>query len=104
MSGRKSKQSGVRVSGPISPKQAQSGAAIPEVVFDVLNALLSKGATVITQKEVVRLLVAKGVSRHKIFEEHYLDFEGAYRKKGWEVYYDKPGYNETYDAYWRFSR
>ena len=71
---------------------------------DVVNALLSKGQTTIKQTEVVRLIEASGVKRTTIFEDHYLDFEDAYRSRGWTVEYDKPGYNESGEPVWRFSR
>ena len=37
-----------------------------------------------------------------LYEKHYLDVEDAYRKRGWIVDYDKPAYNETYDAFFEF--
>ncbi len=95
---------GGTVSGPITPDEANVGHCIPSVVFDVVNTLLSRGSTVLTQSEVVRLIEASGIRRHDIFDNHYLDFEEAYRAKGWSVVYDKPGFNETYEACWRFSR
>ncbi len=92
------------MSGPISPDEAKQGHSIPSVVFDVVNTLLSRGARNIKQSEVVRLIEASGIERSVIFENHYLDFEDAYRANGWSVEYDRPGFNETYDACWVFSR
>lgn len=42
--------------------------------------------------------------RGDVFERGYLDIEETYRKAGWSVVYDKPGYNETYDAFYTFTR
>ncbi len=38
------------------------------------------------------------------FQYAYLDaMERCFRDAGWKVEYDKPGYNESYDAFFRFS-
>ena len=42
------------------------------------------------------------ISRRGIFDLGYLDIEDLYTK--WNVEYDKPGYNESYQAYFIFSR
>jgi len=112
---------------PITPKEAMTSKAnsIPPEVFDAFNELLEarSGPTApirvyITQNEVVEIIIRKillnaphdagGQSaaeavRAKIFSEHWLDVEDAYRKAGWTVRYDKPGYNESYDANFTFS-
>jgi hypothetical protein len=98
------------MSGPISPKQAKVAheSDIPDVVFDVFNTFLTsysggRTSVVISQKAVVEALIAKGLERDKIFAKRWLDIEPYYRKKGWAVVYDLPGYNETYDPSWEFS-
>lgn len=40
----------------------------------------------------------------RMFELHWMDFEDIYRKKGWKVEYDKPGYNESYEAFFVFKK
>jgi hypothetical protein len=45
-----------------------------------------------------------GVSRQEVFDNQWLDIEDIYREAGWKVSYDKPAYNETYKAYFTFSR
>lgn len=93
---------------PISPAEAQIAqkVAIPEVVFDVVNELLTQRANdkviIIKQDEVIDGIVESGIERQRIFEERMLDFEDAYRHTGWIVKYDKPGWNETYGARWEF--
>lgn len=37
-----------------------------------------------------------------MLDREHLDVEDVYRAAGWEVTYDKPGYNETYDATFTF--
>lgn len=59
----------------------------------------------ITQNEAVAALMGStGLSRSGVFDSGYLDIEDMYRKEGWKVYYDKPGYCETYEAYYEFTK
>lgn len=92
---------------PISPDEVGQGAHIPHEVFAVVNRLLqenwSDSVATIKQKHVVHALESH-FSRDEIFGRGYLNFEGAYRAQGWKVTYDKPGYNESYDAFWMFKR
>ncbi len=94
---------------PINPSQVskEKRASVPSEVFEAFNELITEnfvgGSATVYQKEVVSRLVAKGLKRDEIFKRGWLDVEPVYRDEGWEVYYDKPAYNETYDAYFRFS-
>lgn len=93
------------MSKPITPAEAVDGSHIPDFVFDVINDYLRSGKRTILQNELVlRLLKVGGVVRHQVFEKGWLEFEGAYRKAGWSVEYDKPGHNESYEARWEFRR
>lgn len=93
---------------PLSPKEVVEKKinSIPDAVFEVFNELIAKdfnGAyAIVKQKEVVKRLVEKGLKEKEIYENHWLDVEDVYRKAGWKVEYDKPGYNESYDAYFEF--
>lgn len=40
----------------------------------------------------------------EVFKKGWLNVEYLFRAAGWEVQYDKPGYNETYEAYFTFSK
>ena len=99
------------MSGPIKPKevQAQREASIPEEVFQVFNDLIKKNwsgyeATVM-QHEAAHLICEKlKITSTKLYENGWMDVETAYRKAGWKVVYDKPGYNETYEANYRFCK
>ncbi len=42
--------------------------------------------------------------RKQLFEKGWLDVEPIFKKAGWDVEYDKPGYNESYPATFKFSR
>ena len=95
---------------PVEAKQQQEG-SIPDQVFIAFNEILKKKfnghSVTIRQDELVKLIMEQdGVSfsRNDLFNNHWLDIEEIYRKAGWKVEYDKPGYNESYEAYWVFTK
>lgn len=93
---------------PLTPREMREHASpIPEVVFNVFNALIAKGAGIrsvtVLEKTVVAHLVERGYTSAEIYEKCWLDVEPAYEAAGWRVTYDKPGYNESYDASWTFT-
>lgn len=91
---------------PIKPSQIDKTQVIPEIIFDCFNELINKnfnnGVARVAQKEVLTWLKASGCCVDEAFREKWLDVEDAYRKAGWKVEYDKPGYNESGDAYYIF--
>ncbi len=98
---------------PLSPDEIGifAAQAFPEYVFTAVNKLLARATNgKIYQKNVIEAILeeasAAGVilSRSDIFAKGYLDFEEAYRAVGWKVTYDKPAYNESYDANFTFKR
>lgn len=44
------------------------------------------------------------ITRRTLFDNNWLDIEPIYRQAGWKVDYDKPGYNEFYDANFTFRQ
>ena len=94
--------------GPMSPTEAMElqMQQIPDEVFIAFNALiaqnLSYGRSIVGQKEVVDRLKEQGIDINEMYRRHWLDVEDSYRALGWKVMYDKPGYNEDYDAYFEF--
>ena len=86
--------------------------SIPGFVIEAVNKLiiqnLKGGSVTLLQKDIVTAIIKqakpKRISKDKIFDSGWLDFEDIFREAGWDVYYDKPGYNEDYDAYFRFSK
>lgn len=99
------------MTGPITPHEAAQAreSTIPDVVFEVFNAILStrfagSGSVTIRQKEVTEALTAKGLDLAEVFAKGWLDVEPLYEKAGWRVVYDKPGYCETYEPSWEFTR
>lgn len=85
---------------------------IPPEVFDAFNELIAQGFTdkisVVYQNAVIDKILSKfegneKITRGYIFDNHWLDVEKIYEQAGWKVYYDKPGYNETYAATFTFT-
>ena len=94
--------------GPMSPVEAMELQVqqIPDEVFVVFNALiaqnLSYGKSIVKQVHVVNQLREQGMDIGEVYRKHWLDVEDSYRALGWKVLYDKPGYNETGEAYFEF--
>lgn len=85
---------------------------IPDVVFEVVNELLlesyrnDNSSIIILQNDIIDKLINRNPewTRNQIFDNKYLDFEMAYRKQGWKVFYDKPAYYEDYEPRFEFKR
>jgi hypothetical protein len=100
------------MSKPITPDEvaALQLKTIPGGVFDAFNELIAQRSTggnsiMIKQNEVIALICAKtGASRQEVFDKGWLNVEPAYRDAGWSVEYDKPAYNESYEANFTFKR
>lgn len=95
------------MSKPITPEEAKAKhleEIMPEV-FESFNELIVKNLcnrySSFKQKEVEKLVVEK--LKGKQFYSKMLNVEEAYRKVGWKVVYDRPGYNESYDATFSFT-
>jgi hypothetical protein len=82
---------------------------IPSFVFEAINNLLKNkfrgNSVTIKQDEIIAEIsrLKPGLNRNDIFEKKWLDFEKVYNKSGWSVTFDKPSYNETYDANFTFK-
>jgi len=109
-------------SKPMSPEEIMENkvVVIPSFVFDVVNNNLSRqivslNSTVhIKEKVIVQEIIDMAAEldnevdvvkyRSAIYVDGWLNFEECYRAVGWNVEYDKPAYNESYDAVYKFSR
>jgi len=95
---------------PITPDEVVDlkKKSIPPFVIECINDLIAKKwdgrSAHIKQDEIVRAIMTLGIERRVIFEDHMLDVESIYEEYGWKVKYDKPGFNETYDAYFIFTK
>lgn len=106
---------------PISPREVigKKKELMPDEVLLAFNEIIAKnfsnGSATVRQCDIVALLVEKlqmnpeyanetsAVLKGRIFNNHWLDVEGIYRKAGWIVSYDKPGFNESYEATFEFA-
>lgn len=99
---------------PLSPKEIIDGLdkIIPEFIIQAVNNLLKKeyrgGHVTIKAKDIIKesLSLYSGddkMTADKIYKEKWMDFETLFEKHGWDVTYDGPAYNETYDAFYKFA-
>jgi hypothetical protein len=90
---------------PISPSEVvdRQEELLPDHVIETWNRMIvaawnGRSAT-ITQKTAVKELGGSGGDGTP-----WLNIEDIYRKAGWVVVYDKPGYCETYEASFTFTK
>jgi len=102
---------------PITPSDiaAIKAETIPGFVIEAFNREITKkysnGAARVFESAVVDAIMAtaplahdgKPMYRQRVYEEGWLDVEPLFRKIGWVVEYDRPGYNESYSAYFIFK-
>jgi len=96
---------------PIKPGQVKvREVVIPDSIIGCVNEMISsewdgKQAR-IEQKDLLKKVLEKDktLDSDEIFDKHFFDFEDIFRKCGWVVEYDRPGYNESYEAYFIFRK
>lgn len=98
---------------PITPTEAAKSLndSLPEYVFEGVNNAIKEryrgeSAFKILQKDIVEAILKVapvGTTSTFLFDKHYMDFENHYRKAGWLITYDKPAYNECYEATFEFK-
>lgn len=87
----------------------QKAEGFPDFVLDEWNKMIAHkftaGRARVGQDEMVAALLphTQHGNRQEVFDNGWLNVEEIYRKQGWQVVYDKPGYNETYEASFTFS-
>lgn len=76
----------------------------PPEVFDVVNELIALNWD--GNRANFKLSDVKDKIRAKLGEVklEWLDFEPIYRQSGWGVSYDRPAYNESYEANFTFKK
>jgi hypothetical protein len=98
---------------PISPNEIVENLdkIIPSAIIQAVNQLLTEkyrgnGEVSIKQKDIIERACSLDdtLTSDIIYKNKYLDFEDLYRKNGWKVGYDKPAYNETYEAFFTFDK
>lgn len=104
-------ESGVAVVKPFTPADAQKCKStwLPNEVIETVNELLAKnyreGTITIKQKDIEEQVLLKmpHLSSKDLYDRNYMDIEETFRSHGWDVRYDKPGYNESYSAFFEFT-
>ena len=101
---------------PLSPDEVleKKQESIPDEMLEAVNEMIVKKwnghEATFRQEDLVALYLSKvgendiQKSRDKIYENHWMDFEDVYRSNGWSVEYDKPAYNESYPATFKFKK
>lgn len=88
--------------------------SIPDEVFEAVNELIALKFTIRGQRVIVKQQEIIDLVRKKLypdaeegvkgrFDFNWLNFEKVYEEAGWTVKYDKPAYNESYDAHFEFT-
>lgn len=97
---------------PIRPSEVAKNKinVIPDPVIKAFNEIITlnynDGISHFKLKEVVKLILTKNprIKESDLFDNNWLDVEDMYRRAGWQVEYDNPAYNESYDANFTFTR
>lgn len=104
---------------PIHPSEVATAkmTSLPAFVIDAINSLIAEKAcgmgrkitATVRQKDIEDRIVAAVGAMHEgrrtvdvIYDSGWMDFELAYEAVGWKVSYDRPAYNESYDATFEF--
>lgn len=97
---------------PITPQEAAIGDRdFPWYVIQAFNELIRRDfkvkyneAIVYQDKVIDRIMQLDHniTDRNKIITNGWLDIEDYYANYGWNVYYDKPAYNESGRAFFKF--
>lgn len=103
---------------PLTPAEVSKYklTSIPSYVIDAFNKLIIKywsepnKQSIVMQDSVVQMIrelasqsLGLELTDNFIYDNNMLDIEALYRSKGWTVVYDKPAYNESYEASFTFG-
>ena len=95
---------------PIRPNEVDKEQIriFPDAVFESFNELIAQAfsgaCATVRQKDVVVLMMNKGLARKDIFDKGWLNIQEVYREAGWKVVYDSPAIDESFEPYFRFER
>lgn len=95
---------------PIRPNQVgeAKGKVLPPEVIQCWNDMIALkavgGRAVVLIGEISEAIAAKmGVSTRQVAKNNWLDVEDLYRSVGWEVRFDRPASDESYEANFTFE-
>ena len=85
---------------------------MPQEVIDAFNELIAESwdgrqahfTMKVAARRVELKLAGAGMPNVNVYEKGWLDVEPIYRKAGWVVAFDNPGYNESYEANYIFKK
>ena len=93
----------------ITPEDVESKkrTTIPEEIFYAFDKLIvdnwrGNSSTVLLKDAIKIVRDRGGVDITEAFDKGWFDVEPYYRRAGWKVEFDKPGYCESYDAFYVF--
>jgi hypothetical protein len=97
---------------PILPGDVQDkkNVSFPNAIIEATNQLIVKewngDESHILQKDIVKraIEIDSSLSSDVIYKNKWMDIEPIFLEAGWTVYYDKPGYNESYSPSFKFSK
>lgn len=96
---------------PIKPSEITEAKtkSFPDKVIQTWNNLITQKwngrvAHIKQDEAVAALMSSMNLTRQGVFDSGYLDIEPTYRREGWKVKYDKPGWDENYKAFFEFSK
>ncbi len=97
---------------PIRPSECaklKTDKVVPPGVLTAWNGLLVKKfsgrtATISQKDAVAAICVEMNCTSNEVYKQGWLDIETIYEKAGWKVEYDKPGYNESYEPTFKFTK
>jgi hypothetical protein len=92
---------------PIKPDEVKKARKFPDAVIESFNELIGENfdgkRASFKQRDVVKRIVAKGISKKEIEDNNWLDVEPIYISAGWDVSYNKPAYNEDGEPTFTFE-
>lgn len=96
---------------PITPNEVGKlkSDLLPPAVIEVFNESIAKNwngkSAKVYQNDVADAIASKlDITRQNVYDMHYLDVEPIYESAGWKIIYEKPGYHESWPAYFKFSK
>lgn len=93
----------------ITPQELRKQVTGHPTVIQAINELMAESGKTnrikLFQKDIVARITTldSQLTSKYVFDKHLLDIEDVYREQGWKVEYDKPGYSESYEAFFVFS-
>lgn len=97
---------------PFSPSEAANaaGARIPDVVLEAVNAVLAKYAAnrrvfSIAKSEIIDEIISRNpeLNEDVLLNNRWLDFEPAYRQKGWKCDYETAEWGSSQGGRFNFE-